>query len=100
MDTEYPKFDANPKLLPNNEKYRKTEGALYLSTTTRPDISPAVGYLCRRVSQPSQKDWYAVKYLQYLKGTSKNKLKFSSNTDLTLKGYVASDLVMFLIGNL
>ncbi|KAG5887146.1 hypothetical protein JTB14_024255 [Gonioctena quinquepunctata] len=55
MDTEYPKFDVNPQVLPNNEKYRKTVGPLlYLPTTTRPDISLAVGYLCRRVSQPSQ----------------------------------------------
>lgn len=93
MDTEFLKSVEPQNLLPNNEKFRKAVGALlHLSTTTRPDIALAIGHLCRRVSQPSQRDWDAVKrVIKYLKGTSNYKLKFSSQTDLNLVGFVDAD---------
>ena len=51
--------------------YRKITGQLlYLACTTRPDITAAVGAVCRFNANPGQVHWAAVKrIIQYLKGT-------------------------------
>ena len=51
--------------------YREAIGSLlYLSGTTRPDISFAVNYLARRQSSPTEDDWKDVKRIfRYLKAT-------------------------------
>jgi hypothetical protein len=61
--------------------YREVVGKLlYLSITTRPDISYAVGVLCRYNANPGPKHWAAVKHLlRYLKGTKNYKLYYSSD---------------------
>ncbi|XP_073510837.1 uncharacterized protein [Phyllobates terribilis] len=93
MDPSYLKLEGEEDLLPTNESYRQAVGALlYIATTTRPDITAAVGILCRRVSKPCQRDWNATKrILQYLKETQRLNLKISASGDLTLRGYVDTD---------
>ncbi|XP_075137282.1 uncharacterized protein LOC142213003 [Leptodactylus fuscus] len=59
---------------------------------TRPDITTAVGIICRHVEKPRQRDWNAVKrVLRYLKETQDVSLKLSSVGDLKLTGYVDAD---------
>lgn len=51
--------------------YRNAVGSLaYLADTSRPDIAYAVNRLARKMSQPNDNDWKAVKQvLKYLQGT-------------------------------
>jgi hypothetical protein len=62
----------------NIKRYQKIIGALiYLSSTTRPDITFSVNYLARKMSAPNQQDYLLSKrILRYLKGTSTLKLTF------------------------
>ncbi|XP_073426901.1 uncharacterized protein [Dendrobates tinctorius] len=92
-EPSYLKLEGEDDLLPNNEKYRQAVGALlYISTMTRPDITTAVGILCRYVEKPRQRDWNAVKrLLRYLKETQDVNLKLSATGDLELIGYVDAD---------
>jgi hypothetical protein len=59
--------------------YREAVGKLlYLSIATRPDISYAVGVLCRYLENPGPKHWAAVKHLlKYLKGTAHLRLTYA-----------------------
>ena len=93
MEAAYMKAEGESDLLPDNELYRKAVGALlYVATTTRPDIAAAIGILCRRVSNPRQRDWNAVKrVMRYLKQTISLKLKISADNNLELVGYVDAD---------
>ena len=93
MDTAYPKLEGDYDCLPNNDLYRQAVGALlYIGTTTRPDIAAAIGILCRRVSNPRQRDWYAVKrILKYLKQTADLKFKICADSNLELIGYADAD---------
>ena len=62
MEAGYLKLEGEYDLLPDNELYRQAVGALlYVATTTRPDIAAAIGILCRRVSNPRQRDWNALR---------------------------------------
>jgi hypothetical protein len=65
--------------------YREALGKLlYLSIATRPDISYAIGVLCRFSENPGRAHWTALKrVLRYLQGTSEYKLTYqpSSTTD-------------------
>lgn len=93
MDTAYPKLEGEYDLLPDNELYRKAVGAmLYVATTTRPDIAAAIGILCRRVSNPRQRDWHALKrVMKYLKKTVDLKLKICADNNVELSGYADAD---------
>ncbi|XP_046393582.1 secreted RxLR effector protein 161-like [Ischnura elegans] len=93
QDPEYPKLKGENDALLNNGKYREAVGALlYISTTTRPDISGAMSILCRRVSNPRQRDWEALKKLmRYLEQTSDMELNIYACEDLKLTGYVNAD---------
>jgi len=67
---------------------------LYLVVATRPDISYAVGVLCRFIKNPGHKHWgVAWHLLQYLKGTIGLKLIYlkSTSPDLFMT-YVDADL--------
>jgi len=55
---------------------------LYLSTITRPDISHAIGTLCRFMSKWNSKHIAAVKHiLRYVKGTKTLALTFKRNVN-------------------
>jgi hypothetical protein len=62
----------------NIKRYQKINGALiYLSNTTRPDITFSVNFLARKMSAPTQQDYlFSKRILRYLKGTSSLKLTF------------------------
>jgi hypothetical protein len=66
--------------------YLSAVGTLqYLATTTRPDISFAVGVLARFNTNPGLQHWNAVKHLlRYLKGSIDYKLVYSSTVAPTL----------------
>ena len=66
------KADEKEPLL-NQHQYSSAVGSLmYLATTTRPDITFAVGMLARFSSKPNKSHWTALKrVLRYLKGTVK-----------------------------
>jgi len=91
MDTAYLKLEGEYDSLPDNKFYRQAVGArLYLATSTRPDIAAAMGILCRRVGNPRQRDWYAVKrVMRYLKHTID--LKFNICAGHELVAYVDAD---------
>jgi len=69
--------------------YREIVGSLlYPSTITRPDISHAIGTLCRFMSKWNSKHIAATKHtLRYLKGTK--------TLSLTFKRHVNSDTIGF-----
>jgi hypothetical protein len=77
------------KMLFNNiKRYQKIIGALlYLSNTTRPDITYAVNFLARKMSMPSNQDYLLSKrILRYLKGTKSLKLTFEKKS-IEIAGY-------------
>ncbi|KAL1187681.1 Retrovirus-related Pol polyprotein from transposon RE1 [Cardamine amara subsp. amara] len=84
--------ESESPLLPNAEIYRRLIGKLLYLCTTRPDIAFAVGKLCQFSSAPKEIHLQAAhKVLRYLKGTIGKGLFYSSDSDLTLKGYTDSD---------
>eukprot|EP00253_Pinus_taeda_P022157 PITA_22157 len=67
------------KELEDATKYRQLVGSLIYLTTTRPDISFAVGILSRFMQKPCERHWSATKrVLRYLKGTQDLGIKKSS----------------------
>ena len=76
----------------DKEIYQQAIGCLtYASTSTRPDISAAVGALSQHMSQPSTDHWSGVKrVLRYIKGTLNYGLIFTAG-DGILHGYSDAD---------
>ena len=75
--------------------YRELIGKLiYLAVATRPDISYAIGVLCRFVENPGPEHWGAAKrVLRYLKGSIGLKLVYShSKSDDRFVTYSDADL--------
>ncbi|XP_059073222.1 secreted RxLR effector protein 161-like [Cryptomeria japonica] len=67
-------------------------GGLIYATTTRPDISFAVGVLSRFMQQPKETHWLAAKrILRYLQGSQNYGLKYSKTNQFSLVGYSDSD---------
>ena len=78
----------------DTQTYQQAIGCLtYMSVTTRPDISAAVGILSQYMSKPSKEHWLGVKrVLRYLKGTVNYGIRYSSNKEeKDLVGYCDSD---------
>jgi hypothetical protein len=73
---------------PDTSKYQQAVGSLnYLATCTRPDISFAISQIARKMHQPTEEDWLAVKRVfHYLQATKHYVLKYS-NEKLNLLGY-------------
>ena len=84
--------DISLKLTPMNEEddcvdqpqYQSVIGSLmYLSVSTRPDISYAVSSLARFSSRPTKQHWTALKrLLRYLKGTTWNSILERKNRSM------------------
>ena len=73
-------------------KYRQLVGSLIYLTTTRPDISFAVGILSRFIQKACEGHWSAEKrVLNYLKGTQECGLKYTQVGNFSLIGYYDSD---------
>jgi hypothetical protein len=67
-------------------------GSLIYLTTTRLDISFAIGILSRFMQKPCVGYWYLAKrVLRYLKGTQDFGLKYSKMEDFKLVGHADSD---------
>jgi hypothetical protein len=80
--------DVDPHL------YRQLIGSLMYLVNTRPDICYAVNVLSQFMSQPRQTHWIAAKHvLRYLQGTIGYGLRYATNVDLSLEGYVDADWV-------
>ena len=87
-----PKIDRERdgmKLIP----YKEAVGALlYISTTTRPDISYAVGQVAKFNHNPGLTHWRAVKRIfPYLAGTRKHGIIFSPREDQGVIGFTDAD---------
>eukprot|EP00253_Pinus_taeda_P022881 PITA_22881 len=64
-------------------KYKQLIGSLIYLTTTRPDISFAVGILSRFMQKPCEGHWSAAKrVLRYLKGTQDLGIKYTQELSL------------------
>ncbi|XP_057844560.2 secreted RxLR effector protein 161-like [Cryptomeria japonica] len=82
----------DPSTLVDPTIYRKLVGSLIYATTTRPDISFAIGVLSRFMQQPRETHWLAAKHiLRYLQGTQHYGLKYSKRNQFSLVGYSDSD---------
>jgi len=70
--------------------YRKAIGMLmYLSVSSRPDLSFMVHRMARYVSNPGMAHWGVVKHiLRYLRGTTKYGLRYYKDGSITLTGFV------------
>ena len=93
MDTKYSARNED-EIVPDSEfHYRKAIGSLlYLSNTSRPDISAATALLSQKCSCPSKLDVQAVKrLLRYLKGSINCSLQYTFSTrnsiDFEIIGY-------------
>ena len=65
---------------------------MYLSVSTRPDISYAVGNLARYSSKPTKEHWTAMKcVLRYLKGTGKHGILYSQKGSIECVGFSDAD---------
>ena len=73
--------------------YQSAIGSLmYLSVSTRPDISYAVSSLARFSSKPTRQHWIALKrLLRYLKGTTKYGILFSKEGSSECIGFSDAD---------
>ena len=87
---EFPESDSD---LTKKESYQELLGCLlFLSARTRPDITGAVGILCRYSSSPRNVHWVALKrILRYLKGTVDLALRLWGQDKPVLKAYCDAD---------
>jgi len=71
-------------LLPDGGRYAEmVVSLLYLSTSTRPDISFAAGLLARFMTQPEEGHWHLAKHvLRYLVGTATFGLRYGTQDGL------------------
>lgn len=82
-----PKTEEEKEIM-NKIPYREAIGSLlFLTLTTRPDISYAVNLLSRYCENPGPKHWGAIERIfRYLKGTMDLKLRYGG-TEETITGY-------------
>jgi hypothetical protein len=88
-DSHYSK-DMQSSPLSVDTPYRELLGSLnYASVLTRPDISTAVGMLCKFMQSPQEAHWTAAKHtLRYLNGNRDVSLSYRhSSSPFILQGY-------------
>ena len=62
---------------------------LFLSKRARPDILPAITYLCMRVKEPNESDWFKLsKVIGFLKSTMNDELTIEANDYGNITWYV------------
>ncbi|KAK6158984.1 hypothetical protein DH2020_006298 [Rehmannia glutinosa] len=84
-------MDADGKAV-DQTRYKALIGSLLYLTTSRPDITFAVGLCARFQSNPKESHMSAVKRIfRYLKGTIQYGLFYPKNENFSLKGYSDSD---------
>lgn len=73
--------------------YRELIGSLiYISSSTRPDLTYAVSYLSRYLDKPNEQTWKAGKrILRYLNATKERGLTFKKSDDTKLYAYSDAD---------
>jgi hypothetical protein len=72
--------------------YRQLIGSLIYLVNTKPDICYVVNVLNQFMSQPRQTHWIATMHvLRYLRGTVGYGLRYASDVDMRLEGYVDAD---------
>lgn len=78
-----PRFDLSKGTKIDSDYYRSAIGALmFLSNSTRPDISVAVNTLSRKVTKPTHESWNAFKRIfRYLRKTEKLGIFYPSGKD-------------------
>ena len=77
----------------DQQKYQSAIGSLmYLSVSTRPDISYTASCLARFSAKPTREHWTALKrLLRYLKGTLKHGILYTKDGSDTCTGYTDAD---------
>lgn len=77
----------------DQQKYQSAIGRLmYLSVSTRPDISYAISSLARFSSKPIKEHWIALKRLfRYLRGTVNHGIMYTKEGSSTCVGYSDAD---------
>jgi hypothetical protein len=94
MDSNSKPPQANDEL-PNLDRGQFQEllgGLLYLSTSTRPDLSTSVGLLARHASRPQQPHYNALwRIFKFLKKTYNMGLVFKQENSLLITSYTDSD---------
>ena len=90
VNLEAPEIEK--KVFEDKTLYMQACGSLsHLQNCTRPDITFAVGMACRKMQDPNEQDWMAVKrILRYIKGTTSFGVKFGSNA-VKVTGYGDAD---------
>jgi len=92
MEPNHSLHKDDTPLIPDPKLYRKLIGKLLYLCITRPGISFVVGKLCQFSSAPREVHLQALyKVLRYIKGTVGNGLFYSSDPDLTLRGFTDAD---------
>lgn len=89
IKTQFDDLPADPSL---EKTYQQLIGSLlYLSVTSRPDISYAVTFLSQFSKRPNHQHWTSAKrILRYLKGTSNHCLTYKKSNN-NLMGFADSD---------
>ena len=77
----------------DQKKYQSAIGSLmYLSVSTRPDITYAVNTLARFTSKPTKEHWTALKrLLRYLRGTLTHGILYTKDGSSSYVGYTDAD---------
>ena len=92
-------METGVKLSTNDEEkpvdgtlFRQLVGSLIYLTTTRLDITFAVGVISKYMTSPKQNHWKAAKrILRYLRGTLQFGLEYMHTGNFRLQGYADSD---------
>ena len=98
--------DTNSRLVSSDSvtkvdaPFRKAVDALmHLTTTTRPDIAFAVGYVSRFMDNPQEEHWVAVeRILRYLQCIKTPGIRYKPSSKIEFRGYSYADWAGDLVG--
>ena len=72
-----------------NEYHHLTAKLLYLCKRVRPDLNPAVAFLCTRVKQPDVDDWKKLRRcIRYLRDTKDLPFTLEAGEDIAIKWWI------------